>query len=247
MSQRQTDWGDDDWGMPARAGQPKSGHGMNVLHNQTDHRGYGPVDNSYNNNFDDLPVGGPGAYSNDRLPPRSHNMDYGSRDKYGTPWYKKKLTWAVAALGVIIAIVVPVAVVVSRNKGHGNAYPDYTALNYTLLETCEMIPLVILTTGRQTDRIIDSGETFFDKFDYYTGYDPGMLFPYFFVHAHSFDPYLSPRLRALRPPRNSQNSQPNPRNLHLRHPQSRHQRNQRLGTQRQHGPLFRAHRIKANL
>ncbi|KAB5575496.1 concanavalin A-like lectin/glucanase domain-containing protein [Coniochaeta sp. 2T2.1] len=181
MSQRRTDdWGDDDdWGMPAGGGtgagpQQKSGHGMNnIIHNQTEYGhdnnnnnryGYGPVDNSYNNNFDDFPIGGgvqaPGAYnSNDRLPPRA-NMDYGSSEKYGTPWYKKKLTWGIAALVIIVAIVVPVAVVVTRNKNHGNAYPDYTALNYTLLETY-------------------SGETFFDKFDYYTGYDPAHGFVHY--------------------------------------------------------------------
>lgn len=103
-----------------------------------DHR-YGPVDN----NYEDIPFDPSPAYSApSHLPPQGRaaapNMAYGN-EKYSSPWYRKKRTWAVVALVIIIAIVVPVAVVVTRNKNRENAYPDYTKLNYTLLETCELL------------------------------------------------------------------------------------------------------------
>ncbi|KAI1625437.1 endo-1,3(4)-beta-glucanase [Exophiala viscosa] len=52
-------------------------------------------------------------------------------------------------IAAIIAIVVAVAVVVTRE----NRYPNYSELNYSLVDTY-------------------SGTSFFDNFDYYTGYDP---------------------------------------------------------------------------
>ncbi|OIW30281.1 hypothetical protein CONLIGDRAFT_362031 [Coniochaeta ligniaria NRRL 30616] len=157
MAQR-PDW-DDDWGdgRGRRAGKPSNDI---ILHNQTeyDHR-YGPADLNYEDPFESSP-----AYSSQhRLPPQGRaanpNMAYGNvNEKYSSPWYRKKRTWAAVALVIIIAIVVPVAVVVTRNKK--SAYPDYTTLNYTLLETY-------------------SGETFFDQFDYYTGYDPAHGFVHY--------------------------------------------------------------------
>jgi glucan phosphoethanolaminetransferase (alkaline phosphatase superfamily) len=63
-------------------------------------------------------------------------------DRASGPWYRKKRTWAAIALVVIIVIVVPVAVVTTRNKKDANRYPDYSRLNYTLLETCMLIILI---------------------------------------------------------------------------------------------------------
>jgi len=57
---------------------------------------------------------------------------------------------------VILAIVIPVAVVVSR----ANRYPDYSTLNYNLVDTF-------------------SGTDFFDNFDYFTGYDPAAGFVHY--------------------------------------------------------------------
>ncbi|RSL89206.1 hypothetical protein CEP51_001331 [Fusarium floridanum] len=67
------------------------------------------------------------------------------------PRYWRKRVWAgvVAVILILIAIIVAVAVTQSKN----NAYPDYTTLSYSLKDTIE-------------------GESFFDEFNYFTGYDP---------------------------------------------------------------------------
>lgn len=51
------------------------------------------------------------------------------------PRYWRKRVWlgVVVAILVILAIVIAVAVTQTRKS----AYPDYTALNYTLSETCK--------------------------------------------------------------------------------------------------------------
>lgn len=68
-------------------------------------------------------------------------------------WSRK--CWIISAIisVVVLVIVIVVAVVVSRQ----NRYPDYSALNYRLVETF-------------------SGPSFFDDFDYFTGYDPAQGF-----------------------------------------------------------------------
>lgn len=58
-----------------------------------------------------------------------------------------KKTWMIIG-GVAVAVVV-IVIVVPVEVAKENAYPDYTALNYTLADTY-------------------SGESFFDYFDYYT-------------------------------------------------------------------------------
>ncbi len=64
-------------------------------------------------------------------------------------WSRRCWIILAAIVVVVLAIVIPVAVVVSR----ANRYPDYSTLNYNLVDTF-------------------SGTDFFDNFDYYTGYDP---------------------------------------------------------------------------
>jgi hypothetical protein len=54
---------------------------------------------------------------------------------------------------IVLVIVIVVAVVVSRD----NRYPDYSKLNYNLVDTY-------------------SGTSFFDNFNYFTGYDPAQGF-----------------------------------------------------------------------
>ncbi len=68
-------------------------------------------------------------------------------------WSRK--CWIILAVCVIIIviIVIVVAVVVTRE----NRYPDYSTLNYSLVDTF-------------------SGSSFFDNFDYFTGYDPAAGF-----------------------------------------------------------------------
>lgn len=139
------DWGDsDDWGnggggaggRRAPAGKPD----YNIVLN--DDPSYG------RNNYNDSAYPQPPAYGDahrqlpGQVPAPAANMDYG-REAYSSPWYRKKRTWAAAALAIIIVIVVPVAVVVSRNNERENSYPDYSPLNYTLLETCEPGPAAI--------------------------------------------------------------------------------------------------------
>lgn len=81
---------------------------------------------------------------------------YDDLDKASSPawyniaaWSKKKIAIVAAA---IIAIIV-VAVVVPVEEVKKNRYPDYSALDYSMVDNIY-------------------GTTFFDSFDYFTGYDP---------------------------------------------------------------------------
>lgn len=71
-------------------------------------------------------------------------------------WRKRVWIGIAAAVVIIIAVVVGVVVGVRRP----NAYPNYSKLNYALLDTY-------------------SGTDFFDNFDYFTGYDPTGGFVYY--------------------------------------------------------------------
>ncbi|KAH6893280.1 concanavalin A-like lectin/glucanase domain-containing protein [Thelonectria olida] len=80
----------------------------------------------------------------------------------GAPWwnarYWRKRVWlgvVVAILG-IVAIIIGVVVSVSQRS----RYPNYTALSYKLVDTY-------------------SGESFFDQFNYFTGYDPSNGFVHY--------------------------------------------------------------------
>ncbi|KAF2104357.1 glycoside hydrolase family 16 protein [Rhizodiscina lignyota] len=90
---------------------------------------------------------------------------YGFDDPYTTPqgssWHPRnwgKKTWIGVVLGAVVLIVVIIvgAVVGVRN----NAYPSYSRLNYTLEDDY-------------------SGSTFFDNFDYFTGFDPAHGFVHY--------------------------------------------------------------------
>ncbi|KAK5993586.1 putative glycosidase C21B10.07 [Cladobotryum mycophilum] len=77
-------------------------------------------------------------------------------------WGKK--IWAiVVAVAVIIIIIIVVVAVTSSRKKH---YPDYSQVNYNLVETYE-------------------GEGFFDKFNYFTGYDPAGGFVHYVPEAQA--------------------------------------------------------------
>ncbi|KAH8591483.1 glycoside hydrolase family 16 protein [Bisporella sp. PMI_857] len=65
-------------------------------------------------------------------------------------WSWKK--WVILAAGIVVLIVVLIVGIVLGTRKN-NSYPNYTALSYTLVDTY-------------------SEETFFDNFDYFTGYDP---------------------------------------------------------------------------
>lgn len=54
-------------------------------------------------------------------------------------WSKKKWAIFVAGIAALIIIIVVVAVEVEKK----NAYPDYTALSYSLKDTCKLSSLVL--------------------------------------------------------------------------------------------------------
>ncbi|KAM0435400.1 hypothetical protein ACHAPT_003494, partial [Fusarium lateritium] len=67
------------------------------------------------------------------------------------PRYWRKRVWAVVVAAVLIILAIIIAVAVTQVKK--NEYPDYTTVSYSLKDTFE-------------------GESFFDEFNYFTGYDP---------------------------------------------------------------------------
>lgn len=80
------------------------------------------------------------------------------------PRYWRKRIWfgVVAGILIILAIIIAVAVTVTKN----NAYPNYTTLSYSLVDTY-------------------SGDTFFDQFNYFTGYDPTNGFVHYVPQAQA--------------------------------------------------------------
>lgn len=87
-------------------------------------------------------------------------------------WGWKSWTLTAAALIILIIVIVVPAVVVTEKDN--NAYPDYTTLSYSLVDTY-------------------SGADFFDNFDYFTGYDPSggfvqyvLLYNISLIHACAY-------------------------------------------------------------
>ena len=68
----------------------------------------------------------------------SHN-DPVRRVQTRAPWYNpqhwRRRTWAIILGVVVIIIIIIVAVAVTESKKKGG-YPDYTALKYTIQDTC---------------------------------------------------------------------------------------------------------------
>jgi hypothetical protein len=85
--------------------------------------------NEFDQNIQMVPNGSPPAY------------DYAIQDDRDPPWfdvrYWSKRTLILSALALVIVIVIAVAVAVVEVKK--NAYPDYSKLNYSLVDQC-MIP-----------------------------------------------------------------------------------------------------------
>ncbi len=84
-------------------------------------------------------------------------------------WARKVWIAVVAVLVIVIVIAVAVGVTVSKKD---NAYPSYNALSYTLQDTCKFY-LHHVRLIRRTNTRTDSGENFFDQFNYFHDYDPG--------------------------------------------------------------------------
>lgn len=89
----------------------------------------------------ELVSGPPPYYSTEQqqLPPRRGNMAYAQTK---TPWwnarYWRKRTWAIVV--TIIVIILVVCIVAPLEVAKANKYPDYTALNYTLSDSCKSKP-----------------------------------------------------------------------------------------------------------
>lgn len=81
------------------------------------------------------------------------------------PRYWGRKIWI--AVGVLVAIIIAaiIAVAVTKSKS-GGSYPDYSNLTYNLVDTY-------------------AGETFFDEFDYFTGYDPTQGFVHYVPQAQA--------------------------------------------------------------
>jgi hypothetical protein len=84
------------------------------------------------------------------------------------PRYWRKRVWAgvVVAILVILAIIIGVAVTQAKK----NKYPDYTALSYSLKDTSRL--LLFAYQNLYLTIVTVDGESFFDNFNYFTGYDP---------------------------------------------------------------------------
>ncbi|KAK0383540.1 hypothetical protein NLU13_9451 [Sarocladium strictum] len=77
------------------------------------------------------------------------------------PRYWTKRIWIILGILLVAIVVVAVAVGVTQSKSNNrDSYPNYTNLTYNLVDTY-------------------GGESFFDKFDYFTGYDPTFGFVHY--------------------------------------------------------------------
>ncbi|KAG6008848.1 hypothetical protein E4U43_000090 [Claviceps pusilla] len=113
------------------------------------------------------------------------NRGHGHRATTSRPWwnprYWTRKIWIGVAAVVVIVIIIIVAVAVSLSKKN-NSYPDYSPLTYNLQDTY-------------------AGETFFDQFDYKTGYDPAQGFVHYVPKEEALNrnlTYATPSTAVLR-------------------------------------------------
>ncbi|KAI0133088.1 glycoside hydrolase family 16 protein [Hypoxylon sp. NC0597] len=130
----------------------------------------GPTSFQVRDTYNDGPVemvsGPPPYYSTEpeRPLPRGHNPPMAYQYEQPKPvsrWNPRswrKRTWAIIA--AILVVIIIIVVVVPVEVAKANRYPDYSRLNYTLSDEY-------------------TGATFFDKFDYFEGYDPAQGFVHY--------------------------------------------------------------------
>ena len=107
----------------------------------------------------------------------TYEMSKEANYPYGTPsssrWnpktWGKKTRIAVAVSAVVLLVVIIVGAVVGTKE---NAYPSYSKLNYQIKDTCMYLKAVAVEVTWLTCSPADQGTSFFDNFDYFTGYDP---------------------------------------------------------------------------
>ncbi|KOS19579.1 putative glycosidase [Escovopsis weberi] len=99
--------------------------------------------------------------------------------KFGRKPWGRRVWIGLAACGLLLIIIIIAAVVGTRHK---NRYPNYSGLKYKLAETYQ-------------------GEGFFDKFNYFTGYDPSQGFVHYVPAAQAREmnlTFASPSAAVLR-------------------------------------------------
>ncbi|RYP79718.1 hypothetical protein DL770_006560 [Monosporascus sp. CRB-9-2] len=102
--------------------------------------------------------GSPPAYPAQPQWAEQRDMGYAQNEPWWKPKYWRKRTWAIVAAIVIVILIV--VIVVPVKVAEANRYPDYTRLDYSLIDEY-------------------SGTEFLDKFDYFTGYDPAQGFVHY--------------------------------------------------------------------
>lgn len=121
------------------------------------------------------PIGAPPGYKVDRqdtLNPSPWNVRH---------WSWKKWAGLLAAILIIIIIVVVAVVEVDKK----NKYPNYSALTYTLADTCSLASYNLFCRFANDLLKSDSGTNFFDNFDYFTGFDPSSGFVHYVPAAQA--------------------------------------------------------------
>lgn len=113
----------------------------------------------------------------DYSPPKSHPTSAASRWNPRNWGWK---AWAVAAAGLIILIIIIVVPAVVVTEKNDNAYPNYTSLSYSLVDTY-------------------SGANFFDNFDYFVGYDPSSGFVQYVSRLSRRNASANTRTQLLQP------------------------------------------------
>ncbi len=195
-------------------------------------------------------------------------------------WSRKVWIWVGVGTVVVVAAVVG-GVVGARVAKRNSSYPNYSRLNYTLVDTCESavgirsccVGVCVGVSERETralfrgnglTRTIDSGTSFFDKFNYFHDYDPSITPLSQTTLSKKLTPYPQPSVsyttstqstrRITQVPSSSNSSLPtstnNPPEPHLRLPihrrsSRRHFRRARLRPRRFHRPLLGPPRIQS--
>ncbi|WXC49681.1 hypothetical protein QX201_009358 [Fusarium graminearum] len=104
---------------------------------------------------------GPAAPAYDEILPSRQGQDVrhaSSRMPWWNPRYWRKGIWAAVILAFVVVLIIVIAVSVTKVKE--NRYPDYSPLSYSLADTY-------------------GGESFYDQFNYFTGYDPTQGFVHY--------------------------------------------------------------------
>ncbi|MCJ1310388.1 hypothetical protein MMC25_004052 [Agyrium rufum] len=124
-----------------------------MSYNNYNHRPIGPYDDSNINLVQGRPQ--PPYQTYYETP-----QDQGSIRRYNAldprGWSRKKLLWTVVGAVIVLIIIIVIAAVVSKK----NKYPNYDKLAYQPAE-------------------VYKGASFFDSFDYFTGYDPTQGFVHY--------------------------------------------------------------------